>query len=549
VTTIEPRPTVPSPASLAPTATVRASPDGSELAVPRGSLVLVTGASGYIGGRLVGELLEAGYRVRCLARTPAKLDAAPWRDEVEVVEGDVTADLTTAVAGIDAVYYLVHSIGSSDEWEERDRRAAANLRDAAAKAGVRRIVYLGGLGREATDGGPGLSAHLASRHEVGRVLAEGPVPVTELRAAVIIGSGSASFEMLRYLVEVLPVMVTPVWVDTRCQPTAVRDILRYLVEVLAEPRAAGRIFEVGGPEVLTYRQMMDRYAELAGLPKRKVIRVPFLTPGLSSHWVSVVTPLPQSLARPLVQSLVNEVIVEPDDPAAGPDDLSIRQLLPGALLTYREAVELALARQRSGEVPTSWAGAELEGRSPADPMPTDPDWAGGTVLADVRERDVEAPAAVVHAALCELGGATGWYSSDLLWSVRGLLDKLVGGVGMRRGRRDPHRLRVGDAVDFWRVEAIQAPTLLRLRAEMKLPGEAWLEWRVEERGSGSHVRQFARYHPKGLWGRAYWLGVAPFHRFVFPGLLNGVCAEAERRVAADASVVTAEGPAPRGRAG
>lgn len=501
-----------------------------DLAVTPGALVLVTGASGYIGGRLVGELLEAGYRVRCLVRTPGKLDAAPWRDRVEVVQGDVTADVSAALADVDAAYYLVHSIGASEEWEERDRAAAANFRTAAAAASVRRIVYLGGLGRAPESGEQELSVHLASRHEVGRELAAGPVPVTELRAAVIIGSGSASFEMLRYLVEVLPVMVTPKWVDTRCQPTSVRDILRYLVEVLAEPRAAGRILEVGGPEVLTYRQMMDVYAEVAELPKRRVIRVPFLTPRLSSHWVGIVTPLPRSLARPLVASLVNEVIVSDDD--ASPDQPSIRQLLPGSLLTYRESVALALGRQRSGEVPTSWAGAELGGRSPADPMPTDPGWAGGTVLDDVRERDVAAPASTMHAALCELGGETGWYSSDFLWSVRGLLDALVGGVGMRRGRRDPHRLRVGDAVDFWRVEAVEAPTLLRLRAEMKLPGEAWLEWRVEERPAGCHVRQFARYHPKGLWGRAYWLGVAPFHRFVFPGLLNGVAAEAERRAAA-----------------
>jgi len=423
--------------------------------------------------------------------------------------------------GVDALHYLVHTIGGSSDWIEQDRLAAENVRDQAAAAGVRRIVYLGGLGDDATEQ---LSPHLASRHEVGRVLADGPVPVTELRAAVIIGSGSASFEMLRYLVDVLPVMVTPKWVETRCQPIAVRDVLRYLVGVLAEPRAANRILEVGGPDVVSYRQMMQGYAEEAGLHTRRLIPVPVLSPGLSSRWVGLVTPLPLGLARPLVESLVNEVIVH---------DHSIEELLPGRLLTYREAVRAALGRIRTGMVVTSWAGAELGGRRPADPMPTDPSWAGGTVLSDERSRRVEAPAAVVYRTIEAIGGDTGWYSGEWLWTIRGLMDKVVGGVGMRRGRRSPKDLRIGDPVDFWRVEDLVPDRLVRLRAEMKLPGDAWLEWRITPGDDGPDDRtctlhQLARYHPRGLLGRAYWLAVAPFHRFVFPDMLAGIARDAEQ---------------------
>jgi uncharacterized protein YbjT (DUF2867 family) len=492
------------------------------------SLVLVTGATGYIGGRLVGELLAAGYRVRCLVRTPAKLAAAPWREQVDVVEGDVETDLGAAFEGVDAAYYLIHAIGASADWAQRDRAAALNFSRGAAAAGVKRIVYLGGLG-EVAAGQRELSPHLRSRHEVGAELASGPVPVTELRAAVVIGSGSASFEMLRYLVEVLPVMVTPRWVDTRCQPIAVRDVLRYLVQVLDEERTAGRVLEIGGPEVLTYRQMMDVYAEEAGLRRRVVVPVPVLTPRLSSLWVGLVTPLPRSLARPLVDSLVNEVIVH-DDAAA--------ELLPGPLLTYRAAVGLALGRIRKGEVVTSWAGAELGGRHPAQPMPTDPDWAGGTVLSDRREIVVAAAPDVVYRTICSIGGQRGWYAGDWLWAVRGLADKMIGGPGMRRGRRHPSELRVGDALDFWRVEALEPDRLVRLRAEMRVPGEAWLEWRLQPTpdGTGTVVRQFARFDPRGLWGRVYWLGVAPFHRFVFPGLLDGI--------GGDATSTAADSPTP-----
>jgi uncharacterized protein YbjT (DUF2867 family) len=522
-------------------------PAHDPLTVEPGALVLVAGASGYIGGRLVGELLAAGYRVRCLVRSPAKLAAAPWArpggargaEEVEIVAGDVTGPLDGVFDGVDAAYYLVHSIGAGADWAERDRRAAANFRDAAAEAGVRRLVYLGGLGEDVSRSGTGeaevgtagadLSPHLASRHEVGEVLAEGSVPVTELRAAVIIGSGSASFEMLRYLVEVLPVMVTPKWVETRCQPIAVRDVLRYLVDVLREPRTAGRVLEIGGSDVLSYRQMMAIYAEEAGLRRRRLIPVPVLSPSLSSWWVGLVTPLPRSLARPLVDSLVNEVVVH--DPA-------IEDLCPGPVLSYREAVRLALGRTRAHEVTTSWAGADISARV-ADPMPTDPNWSGGTVLADRRQRLVHARPDDVYAVITAIGGEHGWYSGDRLWSLRGLADKVVGGPGMRRGRRHPTELGVGEAVDFWRVEALERPGLVRFRAEMRLPGEAWLEWRVVPVDGDPErciVHQLARFHPRGLWGRVYWLGVAPFHRFVFPSLLAGIAGEAETRTLARAAL-------------
>ena len=345
------------------------------------------------------------------------------------------------------------------------------------------------------------------------------MPVTELRAAIIIGSGSASFEMLRYLVEVLPAMITPKWVDTRCQPIAVRDVLRYLVECLREPRTATRILEIGGPDVISYREMMNLYSDAAGLRRRLIIPVPVLSPRLSSHWVGLVTPLPVALSRPLVASLINEVVVH--DPV-------VAELLPGPLFSTREAIDAALARIQEGRVVTRWDSAELQGRPPAEPMPTDPSWSGGTVLSDERTAVTSAPSDAVFAALCRLGGNRGWHSNGWLWGLRGAIDTLIGGVGMRRGRRDPDRLRVGDALDFWRVEALEEGRLLRLRAEMKLPGEAWLEWRVEPTVTGSRIHQLARYHPRGLWGRLYWLGVAPFHRFVFPGLLHGVVADAER---------------------
>lgn len=488
---------------------------------PDDRLILVTGASGYVGGRLVPELLAAGYRVRCLARSPVKLSGMAWAGEVEVVEGDVSdaATLAPALEGVAAAYYLVHAMEGGAGYAERDRRAAACFRDAAARAGVDQIVYLGGLG---DDDDPGLSAHLRSRHEVGRVLADGPVPVTELRAAMIIGSGSASFEMLRHLVEVLPVMVTPRWVQTRCQPVAIRDVLHWLVAAIAEPAARGRVLEVGGPEVGTYEEVMRAYAEAASLPRRAVLSVPLLTPRLSSLWIGLVTPLPVAIARPLVDGLSNEVVV---------GERPVTDVLPHPALGFREAIEVALRRVEGLDVATWWGSAGPAPSTPADPAPWDPSWAGGTLLCDEQRAESRASVEDVFATVAGIGGDRGWYASDWLWEVRGLLDRAVGGIGLRRGRRHPDELRPGDALDFWRVDAYEPPSLLRLRAEMRLPGRAWLEWRVTGDGAGgsSVLEQRALYHPRGLWGRLYWYGLLPFHALIFGRLARALARAAEAR--------------------
>ena len=482
---------------------------------------LVTGASGYIGGRLVPELLTAGYTVRCMARDPGKLSDRPWSDDVEIAVADAMDEgaVRRALEHVDVAYYLIHSLGTDASFEQRDRTAAETFAAAAKAAGVQRIVYLGGIISGQADE---LSPHLRSRAEVGDILLASGLPTAALQAAVIIGSGSASFEMLRYLTERLPAMVTPKWVDTRIQPIAVRDVLRYLVGSAALPADVSRRFDIGGPDVLTYADMMRRYAEVAGLTPRIIVQVPLLTPRLSSLWVGLVTPVPASLAMPLVESLRNEVVCSEHD---------IAEYIPDpaeGLLPLDRAIAMALRHTREGAVSTRWSSAATPG-APSDPLPTDPSWAGGSLYVDARTSVVHASPAALWRVIEGIGGESGWYSFPAAWAVRGLLDRLAGGVGLRRGRRDPRHLLVGDALDFWRVEAIEPGVLLRLRAEMKLPGLAWLELSVGQDYDGlTTYSQRAIFRPRGLAGHAYWRSISPFHGVVFGGMLQNITAAAVR---------------------
>lgn len=474
--------------------------------------ILVTGATGYIGGRLVPRLLESGHSVRCLVRSPEKLQLDTWRDDVEVVQGDVldSSTLEGAFDGCDAAFYLIHSMDGQGNFSERDNRAATNFRDAAEKASVRRIVYLGGLG-DSDD----LSEHLSSRQDVGRVLADGTTPVTELRAGVIIGSGSVSFEMLRYLTEVLPVMVTPSWVRTLCQPIAVADVLEILVAAVSDQGSESRIIGIGGPDRLTYEEMMREYAEAAGLRRRVIIPVPVLSPSLSSHWIGLVTPLPTGVAKPLVDSLRNEVTV---------DDNSYAEEHAGPLTPYRQAVEDALQRSEEAGVLTRWSDAT---DSPAQPVPGDPDWAGGSVMTDVQTAQSSADPPELFRAFTRIGGNNGYYTMNWAWSLRGLLDSLVGGVGLRRGRRHPTEIHPGEALDFWRVVRVVPNERLDLYAQMKLPGEAWLSFEAKANGNGSTLKQTALFIPRGLAGRLYWYLLFPFHVAIFGRMARRIAKAAE----------------------
>jgi uncharacterized protein YbjT (DUF2867 family) len=488
---------------------------------------LITGATGYIGGRLAPRLLDedGDGSVRCLVRDPGKLRDVPWARRAEVVRGDLLDpdSVRRACEGVDVVYFLVHSL-VEDDFATLDRRAATIVAQAAREAGVKRIVYLGGLHPD----GP-LSTHLASRREVGEILLDSGVPTAVLQAAVVLGSGSASFEMLRYLTERLPVMVTPRWVGSRIQPIAVRDVLRYLVGAARLPAEVNRTFDIGGPDVLTYRDMMARYATVAGLPPRRVVPVPVLTPRLSAHWVNVVTPVPKSIAKPLIDSLVHEVVCREQDILEYVPDP------PEGRIGYDRAVALALAKINGGDVETRWSDAAGTSAS-ADPLPSDPQWAGGSVYLDERDRECAADPDALWSVVTGIGGERGWYSFPLAWSVRGWLDRLVGGVGLRRGRRDPDRLHTGDALDWWRVERLDDGSdeqLLRLRAEMKVPGRAWLEMTVRpDGGAGSHYHQRAVFLPHGLTGHLYWWAVAPFHGLVFGGMVRNITRTAERAATA-----------------
>jgi uncharacterized protein YbjT (DUF2867 family) len=475
------------------------------------ALVLVTGSTGYIGGRLVTHLLEVGYRVRVFARQADRLRDYPWISKVEVIEGDANdiAALDKALNSVDIAYYMLHALNLTDDFEKEEKVLAEKFAKAALANKLKRIVYLGGIITK----GQELSPHLASRALTGEILRASGVPTIELRAGVVIGSGSASFEMLRYLTERLPIMTTPKWVLNQIQPIAIRDVLRYLVGAAAIDKKINGAFDVAGPDLFTYAEMMQQYAEAAGLRRRIIIPIPVLTPKLSSGWVGLVTPVPFQLARRLVDSLKNDVIA---------DNRAIRELIAdpkSGLTPFKTAVKLALTRLKTSNVQTRWTDASVP-FAPSDPLPTDPDWAGGSLYTDVRTVESAQSAEKVFARIEAIGGDHGYSTATWAWQLRGLMDRLVGGVGLRRGRRDPDHLVVGEALDFWRVEEIKRPNLLRLRAEMKMPGRAWLEWSVipNEGGSGCKVVQRAIYVPRGLWGHLYWWAVWPMHGLVFPSM-------------------------------
>lgn len=496
--------------------------------------VVVTGATGYIGGRLIPLLLERGYSVRCLVRDARKVRHREWSEHpaVEIFEGSVedSEALGRACEGASALYYLVHSmVLAGSDYRAKDRELAQTVSRVVEEAGLEQIIYLGGLGET----GDGLSEHLSSRREVEEILESGATPLTVLRAAMIIGSGSASFEILRYLVERLPIMITPRWVSTRCQPIAVRNVLHYLLACLGREQCFGRTLDIGGAEVVTYRELMRIMAEARGLARRWIIPVPVLTPRLSSLWIHLVTPLSHRIARPLAEGLKNEVVCR---------DESASSLMPQTLLSIREAIDAALGRIERHEVETDWASAGV--------VPGDPDWAGGDVFVDRWEVDVEATPELVHRAVCRIGGGHGWYAADWLWRLRGWMDRLVGGPGLRRGRRDPEHVAYGDALDFWRVTDVVNARRLALRAEMRLPGEALLEFDIEPDPSdsaSSRLTQTARFRPKGLFGLCYWYAVLPLHGFVFRGMLDGIRKAAEAEAESQGPRSKPSGPRPRVR--
>lgn len=464
------------------------------------------------------RLVEQNWTVRCLVRTPEKLLSREWAasSSVEIEKADLedAASLTARLEGCEAAFYLVHSMTSAGaSYASQDRHLALQFATAARDAGVRRIIYLGGLGET----GPELSEHLSSRRDVESALASTGVPVTVLRAAMIIGSGSASFEILRYLVERLPIMITPKWVDTLSQPIAVRNVIDYLTGCLAVEETTGGVFDIGGPEVLCYRDIMRIMAEELGVKRRWIIPVPVLTPRLSSYWIHLVTPLTHDIAKPLAEGLKNPVVCRED---------RITKLVPQELLTVRESIRAALSQMAENKVETTWS---MAGR-----MPGDPDWAGGTVFRDAREIKVAAPDWAAFRAVCRVGGGHGWYAADWLWKLRGWLDRLVGGPGLRRGRRNPEHVEYGEALDFWRVTGLEKNRRLALRAEMKLPGEALLEFRIDPDGDEQcTLHQIAMFKPRGLFGLLYWYAVVPLHNIVFSGMLTGIQREA-LRIAAQA---------------
>jgi len=488
-----------------------------------GPLVLVTGATGYIGGRMVPRLLEMGYRVRCMVRDPTRVQGRAWQGDVQIVQGDVLQanTLGAAMQGVHTAYYFVHSLAAGSDFHARDLDAANNFAAAARDAAVQRIIYLGALAHTSHI----LSEHLRSRQQTGDALRRSGVPVTEFRAGVIVGTGSLSFEMIRYLTERVPVMICPRWVYTRTQPIGIREVLEYLSAAMKVQQSAGHIIEIGGSEVVTYGTMMKIYATVRGL-RRWMVPVPVLTPRLSSYWVNLVTPIPAVIARPLIEGLRNESVVQ---------NFSARELFPMIQpVSYQTSVERALTALQASHIETTWSDA-LSTSVAGDVPPVILTTHEGMVL-EHRQRVVAASPEDIFAIFTGIGGARGWFCMNWAWWLRGCMDRMIGGVGLRRGRRDPDAVRIGDALDFWRVEAVQPNRLMRLRAEMKLPGKAWLQFQVTPREDGeSLLSQTAFFAPKGLLGWLYWYSLYPMHGRIFGGMIDQIARRALARNAARAA--------------
>ena len=487
--------------------------------------VLVTGATGYVGGRLVDSLLSNNLPVRVFIRDKSKIKDQPWASHVDAAIGNANdfGSLKSALQGIHTAFYLLHSLNMGKKFDEIEQQMAANFALAASDAGVKQIVYLGGIANDKK-----ASQHLASRAQVGTELAATGVPTMELRAGIIIGAGSASFEMVRHLTHRLPIMTTPKWISNLTHPIGIRDVLWYLVKSAQLENPVSGVFDIGGPDVLKYSEMMQIFAQVSGLRRRIIIRVPVLTPRLASLWIGLVTPLPSALARPLVHSLISEVVADPSKSIDG-----VIPKPPQGLMGVEQAMELALARVNENKVKTRWSDATLPAH-PWQKAQSDPSWAGDTTYKDSRK--VVTDASLMHAweTIEEIGGNTGWYGADFLWFLRGLMDRIIGGVGLRRGRRDPKHLRVGDSLDFWRVESLERGDHLRLYAEMILPGKAWLEFRIraiegKEAQGKIEITQEAIFLPRGLGGTLYWYAVKPFHAFVFPTMLRNIVRSAKRK--------------------
>ncbi len=483
----------------------RASTHSTESKRVIGKKILLTGTTGYIGGRLLPLLEAKGVPVRCLTRRASSLENKVGSG-TEVVEGDVleAQSLGEALRGIDTAIYLIHSMGSTTDFASEDRLAAKNFATAARQAGVRRIIYVGGLGNRDNQ----LSKHLRSRQETGDILRESGVQVIELRASIVIGSGSLSFEMVRALTERLPFMICPKWVRVACQPIAIEDLLSILIEAIELPGETSQIFEIGGPDQVTYGEIMQEYARQRGL-RRVMLPVPFLSPFLSSLWLGLVTPLYARVGRKMIDSMKNATIVSSNH----------------ANLTFKvktksmsEAIARALVNEDREFAATRWSDALSSAGRPTT-------WGGvrfGSRLVDSRSLVVELTPEQAFVPIQRIGGTSGWYYGNWMWRVRGFLDLIVGGVGVRRGRKHPAEIQVGDSIDFWRVEAFEPNHLLRLRAEMKVPGRAWLEFEVTESGEGASIRQTALFDPVGLFGLCYWYSLYPAHQFVFSGMLRNI---------------------------